>query len=319
MKDLAEPGVHDRGLAYGDGVFETMRLAAGQILFFHEHAARLNVSCRALGLPSPDWPKIRRAIDAAVASSGQTDAVVKLMYTAGAGQRGYQRAEPLTPSLAVLVSDLPPSPSHWATQGLVVGLLPATATTVLPQLRGLKHLNRLPQVFARAAWPPAVDECLVRDEGNKILGGTQTNVCWLEGEQWFTPPIAGATIAGTVRALLIARCGVTVAPLATGRLALARAMVLCNAVRGVLPVGRIVGRIVGHGADSNRQPSAQALALAPAQALAACWHAHTHAQAENSSRNVNSAPPDDLSAWLLSARAEGFLTVPIHDHPEVLI
>jgi 4-amino-4-deoxychorismate lyase len=311
--DFAAPGLHDRGLAYGDGVFETLRLAAGRLVFFHEHIARLRAGCRALGLPEPTLPMLRRAIDAAVASSGQTEAVVKLIYTAGAGQRGYQRTEPLAPSLAVLVSALPATPSDWTAQGLVVGVLPAAAT-VVPQLLGLKHLNRLPQVLARAAWPPAVDECLLRDEQNKILGGTQTNVCWLEGEHWFTPPIAGAAIAGTVRAQLLIHGGVTVAPLALGRLSLARAMVLCNAVRGVLPVGRIIWP----SADSRGQPLAQALALAPAQALAARWQAMLQAL-NPPQKNPNLAAAIESTAWVASAVAEGFLTVPIHPQREALI
>ncbi|MBD3816275.1 MAG: aminotransferase class IV, partial [Halothiobacillus sp.] len=101
-----------------------------------------------------------------------------------------------------------------------------------------------PQVLARAAWPEGVDECLIHDENGLVLGGTQSNFFWLENGRWFTPPIQGSAIAGIVRALLCRYLDVTVAPVSLGRLALAQAAAISNAVRGVLPIGRLAGRVL---------------------------------------------------------------------------
>ncbi len=304
-----EPGLHDRGLAYGDGVFETLRLEAGRLMFWPEHVARLSIGCRALGLPEPDALMLRAAIDTAVLNSGRTDAVVKLIYTAGTGMRGYQRAQSPIPSLAVLLSDLPETPSTRVEQGLVVGVLPAQSEGSLPALMGLKHLNRLPQVLARAAWPSDVDECLVCDAQGQLLGGTQSNLCWLEGNQWFTPPIAGTAIAGTVRGLLIRHFGVKVAPLAWGRLALARAMVLTNAVRGVRPVGRVLWPKAALAPNAG-----QALALAPAHSLAAGWQALSQAYLNAATDDAAIKPAALMqTAWVSSLSLEGFLAMPMQN------
>ncbi|OYY55835.1 MAG: hypothetical protein B7Y53_03070 [Halothiobacillus sp. 28-55-5] len=303
------PGLNDRGLAYGDGLFETLRLEAGRLRFWPEHLARLTWGCRALELPEPDAVVLHAAIYAAVLESGRLDAVVKLIYTAGAGARGYLRSQTPSPSLTILFSDLPDTPMASAPNGLVVGVLPDQSTGSLPTLRGLKHLNRLPQVLARAAWPADLDECLLCDAQGQLLGGTQSNLCWLEGNQWFTPPIAGMAIAGTVRGLLIRHFGVKVVPLAWGRLSLARALVLTNAVRGVQPVARILWPKATASAIAE-----QRLALAPAQTLAAGWQAlcltdHTAHAGDSAFK------PADLmqTAWVSSLNQEGFLSMPIHN------
>jgi len=304
-----EPGLHDRGLAYGDGLFETLRFEAGRLMFWPEHFARLTFGCRALALPEPDAFALHAAIHTAVFKSGRFDAVVKLIYTAGAGARGYQRAPTLTPSLAILLSDLPETPIASSHNGLVVGVLPEQSTGSLPKLSGLKHLNRLPQVLARAAWPADVDECLLFDAQGQLLGGTQSNLCWLEGNQWFTPPIVGTAIAGTARGLLIRHFGVKVAPLAWGRLSLARAMVLTNAVRGVRPVGRIIWPKAALGGVA-----AQRLALAPAQTLALGWQALSLADRTNHADGALFQRADlTQTAWVESLQREGFLAVSIHN------
>ena len=236
--------MQDRGLAYGDGLFETLRLSHGRLSWWPEHFARMSYTCCALGLPPPDETDVRTAIDAALAQDGKPEAVVKLIYTAGSGHRGYLRAKPVEPTLTVLISDLPATAPQWATEGLTVGLQKQSGGDPVSALSGLKHLNRLPQVLAREAWPDGVDECLIHDENGLVMGGTQSNFYWLEDGRWFTPPVRGSAIAGTVRALLCRNLDVTIAPLSVGRLALAQAAALSNAVRGVMPIGRLAGRVL---------------------------------------------------------------------------
>ena len=244
MTHFAPFTMQDRGLAYGDGLFETMRLSRGQLFWWPEHFARMSYTCCALGLPSPEEVELRAVIDSAVEKGGKSEAVVKLIYTAGSGQRGYLRAEPVEPTLTVLIGDVPAAAPEWSSQGLTIGLLKQTGGVPMSVLSGLKHLNRLPQVLARQAWPDGVDECLIHDENGLVMGGTQSNFYWQEDGRWYTPPIHGSAIAGTVRALLCRYLDVTIAPLSIGRLALAQAAAISNSVRGVLPIGRLAGRVL---------------------------------------------------------------------------
>lgn len=275
----------DRGLAYGDGLFETMRLSAGRVAWWPEHFARMSYTCCALGLPVPDEADVRAVIASAVQKSGKSEAVVKMIYTAGAGQRGYFRAEPVEPALTLSVAERPSAPPQWSSRGLAVGLLKQTAGEPMSVLSGLKHLNRLPQVLARQAWPEDVDECLIHNENGLVMGGTQSNFYWQEAGRWFTPPIHGWAIAGTVRALMCRYLDVTIAPLSIGRLALAQAAAMSNAVRGVLPIERLAGR---------------ALSLDQSMTLALRWQAlcDLHADEEGIPRD---------SAWFaLQRQRAGF-------------
>lgn len=256
----------DRGLAYGDGVFETMRLRNAVPVAFDAHHARLSTGCAVLGLPVPSLQALRD--DFAVWWSSQTvqptEGVLKLIVTAGVGDRGYARPPEL--SLSPYWQLTPPPPPR-AGLTVALGAQPMVALGIAQGLgQGLKHLNRLPQVLSRAQWPDGVHEVLGYDAQGLILGGTQSNVCWFEGGQWWTPPVGGSAIAGTVRAQLIHRLGVRRAPVSMGRLSLATAMVMTNAVRGVEPVLRLGSRWL--------DPT-------PAQALQSAWQALGAATAED--------------------------------------
>ena len=291
MSAFASFTPQDRGLAYGDGLFETMRLSRGRLLWWSEHRARLSyTSCR-LGLPPPDIPAVRAAIEAAVMQSGRADAVVKLIYTAGSGQRGYHRTQPLEPALTVLIGEPPVPVPHGSVQGLTLGLMRQDGGEPPTALRGLKHLNRLPQVLARDAWPAGVDECLIQDARGLVAGGTQSNFYWLEAGHWFTPPILGSGIAGIARAVLCRALPVTIAPLSIGRLALAQAAALSNVVRGVRPVASLNGRV---------------LPVEPARELAENWQRLCDEQ------GVDPAHPGH-SAWFACQRQEDLLDPRCHD------
>ncbi len=258
----------DRGLAYGDGVFETLRLRQGAPVALAAHHARLSAGCAALGLPAPSLAELLGGFEAwrHRESNPLLDGVLKVIVTAGVGNRGYARPPALTLSQYWQVTP-PPPPRDGLTvalQAQPVGIAPGLLGRALGQ--GLKHLNRLPQVLSRAQWPEGVDEVLGCDAQGLIHGGTQSNVCWFEGGHWWTPPVAGMAIAGTVRAQLVHRLGVRRAPVSIGRLSLATAMVMTNAVRGVEPV-----RCLG----SRR------LDPAPAQALQSAWRASGAATAED--------------------------------------
>ncbi len=240
----------DRGLAFGDGLFETLRWQ-GDLLWWPDHWTRLSVGCHRLGLPVPDESVLLDAIDTEVAVFRETagtdrhaDLVVKLIHTAGPSQRGYARPPQPDPTTRILVSQRPPLPGSLHSEGVSVDLAGQPMAVGIPALAGLKHLNRLPQVLARAAVPGdgSVFDTLQVDDSGRVLGGTSSNLFWFEQGHWYTPPVQGAMIAGTVRARLIRHLDARIEPLASGRLALAESAFLCNAVLGVLPIGRLSGR-----------------------------------------------------------------------------
>lgn len=240
-----EPGdrldIRDRGLAYGDGLFETMALIDGQLRHAGRHLARLRRGCERLGMPTPDASLWRRMLAPALVAS-PAKAVVKLIVTRGSGGRGYR--PPGTPRPRWIVQRLPwpDYPDTQRREGIALRHC-RTPLAINPALAGLKHLNRLEQVLARAEWDGPEEEGLMRDPAGQVICGTQSNLFWVEEGRLFTPPLDQCGIEGITRARIMDALPVTVAACRPERLEQAEAVLVCNSLMGVVPVRRLDARL----------------------------------------------------------------------------
>ncbi|HET9122747.1 MAG TPA: aminotransferase class IV, partial [Acidiferrobacteraceae bacterium] len=153
--------VLDRGLTYGDGLFETLAVRDGRPLLWAEHIARLRQGSERLGLPDIDeqlWAREAQAV-----CSGQPRAVLKLMWTRGPSERGYQAPVPARATRVVVRSSWPRYPRGAQRDGVSVRIC-RHFWSRQPRLAGLKHLNRLDNVLARNEWSTEFAEGLMRDE-----------------------------------------------------------------------------------------------------------------------------------------------------------
>ena len=226
----------DRGLAYGDGLFETLRVHRGEVPWWAQHWARLRLGAERLGIPLPDETRVRQEAGSLFADGG--DGVLKLLVTRGAGERGY--ATPTNPLPTWIVS------RHAAPEPPVAGLrLHVCGIRLAPQpaLAGIKHCNRLEQVLARSEVERAgADEGLVLDAGGQVVGATAANLFAFIDGRWYTPPIASCGIAGVCRAQLLPALAAVEGALSLPEVETADALFLCNAVRGILSVARLGAR-----------------------------------------------------------------------------
>jgi len=223
----------DRGQAYGDALFETLRAHRGALPWWDAHWARLGGGARRLGLALPDPARVRA--EAADLLAG-ADGVLKLILSRGEGGRGYAPPAQAEPVWTLSRHPLPPPARagglrlRWCE--LRLGEQPALA--------GLKHCNRLEQVLARAEWDdPDIDEGLLRNAAGEAICATAANLFVLHAQQWTTPPVDRCGVAGVCRQRLIELSGARVAALTADELQCADAIFLCNAVRGILPVARL--------------------------------------------------------------------------------
>jgi len=225
----------DRGLAYGDGVFETMLVHRGEPVWWHEHWQRLLRGAARLGLPMPDENEVRHECTAMLAE-GDKRAVLKIVLTRGSSGRGY--APPLDATPTVVLSTHPAPPR--ITQGLHLRWA-KTTLAVQPALAGIKHLNRLEQVLARAEWTDFnSDEALMCDGEDRVVSAIAGNLFVLLGGRWLTPSVERCGVAGIARGWLLANVpGAAVAELNQAEVTRADALFLCNSVRGILPVRRL--------------------------------------------------------------------------------
>ena len=242
----------DRGLAYGDGLFETLRVHRGAAPWWDAHWARLAGGAERLQLSLPDAGLVRREAGGLFADGG--DGVLKLLVTRGAGGRGYAPPRAATPTWILSRHPLPAAGDglhlHWC----------ETRLAVQPALAGIKHCNRLEQVLARAeAQAAGADEGLLRDSEGAVVSATSANLFVLREGRWLTPPVDRCGVAGTCRALLLPWLQAREQRLSADDVVGADAVFLCNAVRGILAVARLGTRTWSpHPAvDAARQGLAQ--------------------------------------------------------------
>ena len=233
--------VDDRGLQYGDGLFETMSALDGRIRHFGLHLERLAEGCCRLRMPMPATEQLEH--DCSRVLEGLGAATVRLIVTRGPGPRGYR--PPVEPSVSRIVMSSAARPR--SEQALLTLRVCETRLGQNPLLAGLKHLNRLEQVMACSEWAePAIAEGLMRSMDGRLISATAANLFLVRGGCVITPDIRDCGVAGVMRRLVLetaARKGIPtrIEDLPLESLAEADEVFLTNAVTGVRPVGEVLG------------------------------------------------------------------------------
>lgn len=243
-EEAAVLSVMDRGLAYGDGLFETVRVANNRAVLLPLHMARLKGSAEALGIPG-DFPRLESDFIRFIADCG--DAVAKIILTRGCCGRGYL-PDPDAPSSLVFTVHPAVSWSAELSREGVIAAVCRQSLGVSPMLAGHKHLNRLEQVLLRQelAGFPGAHEALVSDVEGRVVEGVFSNVFWVKDGVVHTPRLDRAGVRGVMRQFLlqeIARLGLMwregYYPLAD--VLEADEVFFCNSLYGIWPVRQMAG------------------------------------------------------------------------------
>jgi 4-amino-4-deoxychorismate lyase len=245
----------DRGLQYGDGLFETISCRDGQACWLPLHFERLRQGCERLRLPFCEFELLRAEIGGFAA--GQQRCIVKVIVTRGAAtRRGYAPSGDERPTRIVSRHDWPATPPGGAS-GFRLGVC-KVALGMNPLLAGLKHLNRLEQVLAQMARDEAgLDEVLMLSSAGQVIGGSMSNVFFADDAGLFTPELTDCGVAGVMRRLVLeaaVRQGnrVCVRPVAPGELASVREVFLTNVRWGVQSVQVLDGRPIASDAHARQ-------------------------------------------------------------------
>lgn len=236
----------DRGLAYGDGVFRTLAVRAGRALLWKRHYAKLVADCRALAITAPDEPLLIE--DLRHITARMPDCALKITVTRGSGGRGYAIPETVTPRRIVTASPLPDYPDELTTGGVNIRYC-RQRLALQPALAGVKHLNRLENVLARAEWhEPSIAEGLLMDTEGAVIEGTRCNLFLVEQGQLITPGLSRCGVAGVTRDAVIELAekngmGCRIETVSRERLEAADEVLLVNSLIGIWPVARIEERI----------------------------------------------------------------------------
>ena len=232
--EVSDFALNDRGLAYGDGVFETILVHAGEPVWWSEHWQRLLRGAKVLKIPAPNEAIVRNACQALLEKPA--NGVLKIILTRGSGGRAY--AVPDKPEPKIIIS-LHPAPTRI--QEPVTLRWCDIKLARQPLLAGIKHLNRLEQVMARNEWrDETIFDGLMLDTENKVVCATSANVFVKVRGQWLSPAIDQSGIAGIARAWVFKQWpSAQEAHLSRLQIEQAEAIFICNAVRGILAVRRL--------------------------------------------------------------------------------
>ncbi len=196
--------LRDRGLLYGDGLFETMRVRRGRVEFLAEHLNRIVRSAEALAFPPiPETKGLAAAVREVVRANAGTDLALRLTITRGAGGTRLDIHGCDSPSVVVTASAYEDEELRPRIEGLRLATAPypRNERSILSRH---KTLNCLEAVLARAhARRQGADEAILRNTAGRIAEAAAANVFLVLGDVLVTPPIEEGALPGITRAAVI--------------------------------------------------------------------------------------------------------------------
>lgn len=244
-QERTQISVFDRGLSYGDGFFTTALVDQGKWLNAEAHWWRIEQSCIKLALPPIDKDILLTQLQSSFALLGaEQDSllVLKLVVTRGQGGRGYQPPEQCTPTVIIQWME---SPVDLTLPESMLIRQCQTPLSMNAALAGIKHLNRLDNVLAKAELQASgFDDGLMENALQQVVCSSQANLFLLKDNRLLTPRLTQSGVHGTVRYALAKICADIgyqwqETDISWLQLQQADAIFLSNAIRGIMPVSAV--------------------------------------------------------------------------------
>ena len=227
--------VLDRGLAYGDGVFETIKVVQGIPLFLERHLRRLRAGLAQLNIPTLEAGEgdLQTWCEQVVRKNSIVEGIMKIIVTRGMGARGFS---PPATALPMLIMQATPRLALVERRNFSAVLAPWKVDSASP-LCSLKSLSALDKVLARQwAQEHKADEAIFQNFHGHLTEATASNLFVVRQGQVLTPAHHCGLLPGIVRALLVETTTAIEAELSLEALAEADEAFLTNAVGGVQPL-----------------------------------------------------------------------------------
>jgi 4-amino-4-deoxychorismate lyase len=258
----------DEAVLRGRAAFETLRVYGGRPFRLAEHLERLARSAEVLELDTPDAPALEALVAEALGGLGEVDAVLRLVWTPGAGHG---------PTGFALVTPLPEGADGMRARGIELATLQLAIGTTARQaspwlLAGVKSTSYAVNMAAQhEARRRGADDALFLSLEGIALECPTSNVWFVEDGVLHTPGLDLGILAGVTRDTLLAaaadaRMDVEEGAYPRARLAAAAEVFTSSSVREVMPVVRMDGAAVG---DGRPGPVAAAMQAALRRAAAA--------------------------------------------------
>lgn len=241
--------ISDRGLQYGDGLFETITIHNGKAVFLQYHLDRLTEGCQRLLIPAPNHELLKAEIQQLIQHAQQ--AVLKIIVTRGSGGRGYRQPDSIQATRILSLHPYPNYPDSYTQHGIVARLC-TTRLGLNPLLAGMKHLNRLEQVLARAEWhDDNIQEGILLDINDNVIEGTMSNLFYSKNNQLYTSNLTQSGVAGIIRSMIMNHEPVIEHCFNQAELFSADELFVCNSVIGLWPVKQLADHTFSVGSKTK--------------------------------------------------------------------
>ncbi len=238
----------DRGLLYGDGLFETMRAYGGRVFCLTEHLDRLLTSAGLLQMPLQyGKDALAAAVADTLAANEVADAYVRLTVTRGVGGRPSELDAPQACTVIITVREYHGYPAHVYDEGLKLTFAQArrNETSLLSRIKSLNYLDNI--IEQHQAKQGGYDEAIFLNTQGIVAEGATSNVFIVEKGRTLTPPLAAGVLPGIVRGCLLAGMDMAEEAFGPERLAAADEVFLTNSLLEVAPAISLDGCLVGGG------------------------------------------------------------------------
>ncbi len=229
------------GILKAKGVFETMRVDDGQIVFLKEHLRRMSRGLKVLDLKSSvSFFTIRRNISRLLKVNGLKDVRVRLMVWQKAGRLHF----------AVICQPLQPLTARQYTKGFKAMLANGHRRRTAVPIKSLDYgIFRKSLQRARAA---GFDEALLFNSKGELVEGSRTNIFLVKDNVLLTPPIKSGCLPGVTRQIVLDRARQlklhrAIRPLKPQDLLESDEAFVTNALIGIMPLTRLGSKQIGPG------------------------------------------------------------------------
>jgi len=224
--------ITDRGLRFGDGLFETIRVHRGVPYLWEHHMERLNEGLQALRIPLPAWD-IKQQARAILIQNTTEEGILRIAITRGSGSQGYM---PTGNKSSLIIETQPLSPA--STQSLWLSTYRRLSPHMLPS--HCKTMQGLTSTLALLeAKEQGHDNALLLSAGGYVSESANANLFWRNDGRIYTPPFATGCVGGVTRRRIMELAPITEAQITFADLLEADAVALSNCRFGLIDIAQI--------------------------------------------------------------------------------
>ncbi|WP_133012897.1 aminodeoxychorismate lyase [Marinomonas flavescens] len=242
QQDLISPS--DRGLAYGDGLFETIKVSSAGFEYLDEHIERLSRGLKKLAMPYSvaQLAQLRFFLHDSILPLVNKESVVKIIVTRGEGGRGYLPPKECQYTILIGLADAPDYQVQ-KNRGVALGVSDVPVSEN-PFLAGMKHLNRLENVLAKQKLDDQHFEDVMLDGHGYVIECIQSNIFWFKAGVLYTPSLSQAGVQGVFRHHILSdqtRYHAEIGNFPLHTLKQADEIFITNSLMGIVPVISLLG------------------------------------------------------------------------------